>query len=84
MLSPGSKMAEKGTRFVDIKGSSYKLWWSGNNHRIVCVGILVKEEFGKKIVKVRRKSGKVMAMVLVFEEKVVYVICAYALPIIRL
>ena len=42
------------------------------------VGTLVKEELGEKVVEVRRQSDRVMAMVLVFEEEVIRVICVYA------
>ena len=38
----------------------------------------MKEELCKKVVEVRRKSDRVMEMVLVFEEEVIRVICAYA------
>ena len=52
--------------------------WSGNNDGIGGVGILVKEELCEKVVKVRRKSDRVMAMVLAFDKVVTRVICAYA------
>ena len=67
----------QGVRFVDCRGRRYKLRWSGNNDRIEGFGILVKEELCKKVVEVRRKSDRVMAMVLAFEEKVIRVICAF-------
>ena len=54
------------------------MWWSGNNDGIGGVGILVKERLCEKVEEVRRKSDKVMAMGLVFEEEVIRVICAYA------
>ena len=38
----------------------------------------MKEELCKKVVDVQRKSDRVLAMVLVFEEEVIRVICAYA------
>ena len=38
----------------------------------------MKKELSKKAIEVRRKSDKMMAMVLVFEEEVIRVICAYA------
>ena len=40
------------------------------------VGILVYREVGDKVVKVRKKSDRVMAMALVFEEEVTRVISA--------
>ena len=48
-----------------------------NNDGIRGVEILVKVELCKKIVEVHRKINRVVAMVLVFEEKVIRVICAY-------
>ena len=68
---------EQGARFVGCKGTRYKLWWSGNNDGIG-VGVLVKKELCEKVVEIRRKSGRVMALVLTFEEKVIGAICAYA------
>ena len=37
----------------------------------------MKEELCKKVIEDRRKSDRVMAMVLAFEEEVIRVICAY-------
>ena len=65
-------------QFVGCRGRRYKLRWSENNHGTGGVGILVKKELCEKVVEVRRKSEKVMAMVLVFEEEVIRVIYAYA------
>ena len=62
---------------MGVKGRRYKLWWSGNCKGIGGVGVLVKEELCEKVVEVRRKSDRVMAIVLVFEEEVVRVICGY-------
>ena len=62
-------------QFVGCRGMSYKLWWSGNNDKRSCN--LVKEELCKKVVDVQRKSDRMMAMVLVFEENVIEIICAY-------
>ena len=69
---------EQGARFVGCRGMRYKLWWSGNNDGIGGVGILVKEELSEKVVEVRRKYNRVMAIVLAFEEEVIRVTCAYA------
>ena len=38
----------------------------------------MKEELCKNIVEVQRKNDRVMAMMLVFEQEVIRVICAYA------
>ena len=67
----------QGARMMGVKGRRYKLWWSGNCEGIGGVGVLVKEELCEKVVEVRRKSDRVMAIVLVFEEEVVRVICGY-------
>ena len=56
----------------------YKLWWSGNNDVIGGVETFVKEELCEKVVEVRRKSDRMMVMVLVFEKQVIGVICAQA------
>ena len=63
-------------RFHSFKGRRYKLWWSGNYDRIGGVGILFKEKLCKKVVEVRRKSDRMMAMVLVFEVEVIRVLYA--------
>ena len=67
----------QGARFVGVKGRRYKLWWSGNGNGTGGTGILVKEELCEKVIEVRRKSDRVMAMVLTFEKEVVRAICAY-------
>ena len=68
----------QGARFLGAKGRRYKLWWSGNSEGVGGVGVLVKEELCEKVVEVRRKSDRVMAIVMAFEEEVVRVICGYA------
>ena len=50
--------------FVGTSGRRYKLWWSGNNAGFGGVGILVKEQICESVVEVRRKSDRVMAIVL--------------------
>ena len=59
----------KGAWFWGAKGRRYKLWWSGNINGTGGVGVLVKEELCEKVVEVRRKSDRVMAIVLAFEEE---------------
>ena len=67
----------QGARFMGVKGRRYKLWWSGNSDGTGGVGVLVKEELCEKLVEVRRKSDRVMTVVLAFEEEVVRIICVY-------
>ena len=43
----------------------------------------MKEELCEKVVEVRRKSDRVIAMVLIFKEEVITVICAYAAQVGR-
>ena len=43
------------------------------------MGVLVKEELCEKVVEVRRKSGRVMTVVMALEEEVVRIICVYGL-----
>ena len=68
----------QGARFVGCRDRRYKLWWSGNNHGTEGVTILLKEELCEKVVEVRRKSERLMAMALVFEKEVIRVRCANA------
>ena len=54
-------------------GQMYKLWWSGNDAGFGGVGILVKEEISGNVVEVRRKSDRVMAIVLTLGREVMCV-----------
>ena len=49
---------------MGTSGRRYKLWWSGNDIGFEGVGILVKEEISGNVEEVRRKSDRVMAIVL--------------------
>ena len=49
---------------MGTSGQRYKLSWSGNDAGFGGVGILVKEEISGNVVEVRRKSDRVMAIVL--------------------
>ena len=62
---------------MGTSGRRYKLWWSGNDSGFGEVGILVKEEISGNVVKVRRKSDRVIAIVLTLGREVMRVICAY-------
>ena len=53
------------------------MWWSGNSSGIAGTGTLVKEELCEKVVVVRRKSDRVMVVVLAFKEQVIRVISQY-------
>lgn len=68
----------QGARFMGVKGRRYKLWWSGNSEGIGGVGVLVKEELCEKVVEVRRRSDRVMTVIMAFEEEVVRIICVYS------
>ena len=67
----------EGARFFGGKGRRYKLWWSGNDDKTGGVDILVKEELCENVVEVRRRWDRVIAIILVFGEEVVRVICTY-------
>ena len=67
----------QGARFVSTSGRRYKLWWSGNDAGFGGFGILVKEEISGNVVEVKRKSDRVMTMVLTLGREVISVICAY-------
>ena len=58
-------------------GRRYKVWWSGNDAGFGGIGILVKEKISGNVVEVRRKSERVMAIVLTLGREVMRVICAY-------
>ena len=68
----------QGSRFVGTCGRRYKLWWSGNDNGSGGVGILVKEEISGNVVEVRRRSDRVMAIVLTLGQELVRILCAYA------
>ena len=68
----------EGARFFGIKERRYILLWSGNDDKTGCMGIVVKEELCEKVVEVRRRCDRAMAIGLVFGEEVVRVICPYA------
>ena len=67
----------QGARFIGVQGRRYKLWWSGSETGIGGVGILMKEELCENTIEVRRRSDRVMALVLAFRQEVIRVICAY-------
>ena len=67
----------QGVRFVGTSGRRCKLWWSGNDAGFGGVGILLKDEISGNVVEVRRKSDRVMAIVLTLGKEVMRVICAY-------
>ena len=61
--------------FMGVKGRRYRLWWSGNSDSMGGVVVLVKEELCEKLVEVRKKSDRVMTVVMALEEEVVRIIC---------
>ena len=61
----------EGTRFLGVFRQRYKLWWSENSSGIGGVGILLKEEICEKVVDVRRKSDRVVVVVLAFGKQVI-------------
>ena len=61
---------------LGVKGTRYKLWWSGKGDRVGGVGVMLKEEMCEKLVEVRRISDRVVTLV-VFEEDVLRLICGY-------
>ena len=71
---------EHGSRMLGMKGRKYKLWWSGIGDG---VGGMVKDELCEQVVDVSRVSDRVMAVVLVFEEDVLRLICGYAPQSVR-
>ena len=57
-------------RFLGVKGRRYKLWWARNIDVTGGVRVLVKVE-------VRRRSNRVVTVVVVLEEEVSRIICVY-------
>ena len=55
LLARSEVESGQGVQFMGVKGRRYKLLWSGNSDGKGGVGVLVKEELCKKVVKVRRK-----------------------------
>ena len=68
---------EQRVRFMGVKGRRYKLWWSGNSDSTGDLGALVKEELCEKVVEMRKKSDRVMTIVMALKEEVVRIICVY-------
>ena len=64
-------------RFVGTSRRRYKPWWLANNAGFGGVGVLVKKEISKNVAKVKRKSDRVMAIVLTLGREVMRKICAY-------
>ena len=62
-----------------MEGRRYKLWWSGKGDGVGGVGVVVKEKLCEKVVEVRMVSGRVMIVVLVFEEDVLRLSFGHAL-----
>jgi exonuclease III len=63
-------------KFVGAKGRRYKLWWKGDNGT-GGVGVMVKVLMNK-VVEVRRKSARVIVVVMVIAKVMVRVISGYA------
>ena len=61
-----------------MKGRRYKLCLYGKQNGVGGVGVMVKEELCEKVVEVRRVNDRVMAVVLIFEEDMLRLICRYA------
>ena len=64
-------------RLVGARGMRYKLWWKGNDGT-GGVGVMVKEELAEKVLEVRRKSVRVMVVVMVIGNVTMRVISGYA------
>ena len=71
------KWKSQAARFVGTSGRRYKLWWSGIDAGFGKAGILVKEEIFGSVVEARRKSDRVMAILLTLVGEVMRIICAY-------
>ena len=65
----------QGAWFMGVKG---RRWWSGNSDGVGGVGVWVKEKLCEKVVEVRRKSDRVMMVVMVLKEGVVRIMCVWS------
>ena len=80
MLSARSEVERTRSAVYGVKGWRYKLWWSGNSDGTQGLEVLVKE-LCEKVVEVRRKSDRVMTVVMAFEEEVVRInMCVLYVP----
>ena len=61
-----------------MEGWRYRLWSSGKWDVDGGVGVMVKDELCEKVVKVGIACDGVMAVMLVFEEDVLSLMCGYA------
>ena len=56
-----------GAGLTGLQGSTYKLWWSGNQEGYGGVGVLVKEEQHDEVTEVRREGlDRVISLAIVF------------------
>ena len=65
-----------GAKAHEIDG--YKLWYSGSSRARNGVGILIERQLVDRVVEVRRKSDRIMAIKLVVGVGILNVICVYA------
>ncbi len=65
-------------KFVGAVGRRYKLWWKGDDGGTGGVGVMVKEELAEKVLEVKRKSVRVIVVVMVVGQVTVRVISGYA------
>ena len=75
MLTTGSKMERARNSICWLQRWRDKLWWSGNSDGIEGVEISVKK-LCENVIKVQRKSDRVMAMVLVLRYRSHMCICS--------
>ena len=74
----GVRWRGQGSRMVGMDERRYKLLLYGKGDGVGGVGVMVKEELCEEVVKIRRVSVGVMAVMLVFEEDVLRLICGHA------
>ena len=77
MLFAEGEMERTRCKIVGMKGTRYKLWWSGKGDRVCGEGVMVKEELCDKVLEVRRVSDRVTTVVV--EKVVLILICGYTL-----
>ena len=64
-------------KFIGAKGERYKFWWEGGDGS-AGVGLMVKEELCGDVIEVRRKSERIVVVVMLCGKQVTRVVSCYA------
>ena len=67
-----------GCRFFGAQGKRYKLFWMGGKDRSYGVGMFVAEKWVDSVVKVERRSERVLILKMVLDYSLLNVLTVYA------